>query len=100
MAPPTPINWTPVLIQLAAIIFAAGIIYSKVMSIEEEIEPGILKVAEERTANLRKEIEELKAEIRVKTRDRFYRWEAERLMERVDALEQQMRKSPNPFGQQ
>jgi hypothetical protein len=90
------INWTPVFINAAVVIFAAGIIYAKVISIEEEIEPGILKVAEERTSNLRKEIEELKAEMRVRTKDRFYRWEADQLIKRVERLEAQLERRVTP----
>lgn len=89
--PSTPsINWAPHLIQLAAIVFAAGIIYSKVMSIEEEIEPGILPRAEERVKNMEKTISELKSEIRDKTQGRFYRWEGDQLRKRIEALEEKL----------
>ena len=97
MAAQQSINWTPVLINLATVIFAAGIVYAKVVSLEKEIEPGILKVADERTKNILNELEdtktevrELKSEIRDKTQGRFYRWEGDQLRKRIEALEEKL----------
>ena len=102
---PSPTNgtskWLGHILQAAAVIFAAGVLYSKVETVElavgdikEEIEPGILPRADERVRNLEKAIEALRAELRDKTQGRFYRWEADQLRKRIEKLEERIRVSP------
>lgn len=64
-------KWIGHLLQASAVIFAAGILYTKVETVEiavgeikHEIEPGILPIAEVRVKTMENEVRDLRSEVR------------------------------------